>query len=90
MDNTRPFWRATKYDDLDHSSIPRWHASMRAAVIDVASMRFDADRDIMDTLVQHPRRRTKKGVRGREGGEKQPPDRASAIPGDVAVRHALR
>ena len=28
-DSTRPFWRATDYD-LGHSSIPRWHASMRA------------------------------------------------------------
>ena len=30
VDSTRPFWRATYYD-LGHSSIPRWHASMRAA-----------------------------------------------------------
>ena len=30
LDSTRPFWRATEYD-LGHSSIPRWHARMRAA-----------------------------------------------------------
>ena len=30
LHSTRLFWRATEYD-LDHSSIPRWHASMRAA-----------------------------------------------------------
>ena len=30
LDSTRPFWRATE-NDLGHSSIPRWHASMRAA-----------------------------------------------------------
>ena len=30
LDSTRPFWRATEYD-LGHSSVPRWHASMRAA-----------------------------------------------------------
>ena len=30
LDSTRPFWRATYYY-LGHSSIPRWHASMRAA-----------------------------------------------------------
>ena len=30
LDSTRPFWRATEYD-LGHSSIPRWHASRRAA-----------------------------------------------------------
>ena len=31
LESCRPFQRATKKDDLDHSSIPRWHASMRAA-----------------------------------------------------------
>ena len=30
LDSARPSWRATEYD-LGHSSIPRWHASMRAA-----------------------------------------------------------
>ena len=30
MDSTRPFWRDTDYDH-GHSSISRWHASMRAA-----------------------------------------------------------
>ena len=29
LDSALPFWRATEYD-LGHSSIPRWHASMRA------------------------------------------------------------
>ena len=30
LDSVRPFWRATEYD-LGHSSIPRWHSSMRTA-----------------------------------------------------------
>ena len=30
LDSTRPFWRASEYD-LGHSSIPPWHANMRAA-----------------------------------------------------------
>ena len=30
LNSTRLFWRATEYD-LGHSSIPRWHANMRAA-----------------------------------------------------------
>ena len=29
LDSSRPFWRAKEYD-LGHSSIPQWHASMRA------------------------------------------------------------
>ena len=30
LDSVRTFWRATEYD-LGHSSVPRWHSSIRTA-----------------------------------------------------------
>ena len=69
------FWRATEYD-LGHSSIPRWHASMRAArrqgVLGVVSCGTGPSSRVRARAppVQHLRGGCKRGLHAFQGGRR--------------------